>query len=357
MQSPSDPIVQPPSGEFKFRVILIFDMNSFFASVELRDHPQFANQPVIVGKKRRRKVVSTANQLARAFGVKKGMATLKAEKLCPNAVWLAPRPLVYEDESDEILRVVRDELATMVLNPVIGTVGLDEAYMDLTPYCQGADADASLDNARLIAEKLKARILKERGLHCKIGIASNMMMAKIATDQNSPLGINIIYDKDWNTVLPPLDVSEIPHVGDATEEKLKSRIPPFNTIADIRNTPPGFDFLPFVGTQKFLAPILRDLAFGNDERVVKADGPPKSFSRIETFEYDTNDMRVIGPEISYFGSDLQARLNKFKKLAGTVKVNASGRVDGHQRGRGEGEAGVVAVKRMVHFVVARFAGV
>lgn len=328
MEISSNPIAPlPPSSGF--RVILIFDMNSFFASVELRDYLRehkvdLRGKPVIVGKLRRRKVVSTATPEARAFGVKKGMPTLDAQELCekhrPDTVWLPVRTLVYEAESDEILKVVIDELAKMAFNPVIGTVGLDEAYVDLTPYCQGADAVASLDNARPIAEKLKARILKERGLHCKIGIASNMMMAKIATDQNAPLGINIIYDKDWNTVLPPLDVSEIPHVGDATEEKLKSRIPPFNTIADIRNTPPGFDFLPFVGKQKFLAPILHDLAFGNDERVVKADGPPQSFSRIETFEYDTKDMKVIAGEIGYFGSDLQARLNKFKKLAGTVKV-------------------------------------
>ncbi len=331
MEIPIDPIVQPPpSGKFKFRVILIFDMNSFFASVELRDYLRdhkvdLRGKPVIIGKLRRRKVVSTATPEARAFGVKKGMPTLQASSLCqkyrPDTVWLPVRTLVYEEESDEILRVVRDELATMGLNPVIGTVGLDEAYIDLTPNCQGATSADSLDMARPIAEKLKARILKERKLHCKIGIASNKMMAKIATDQKSQDGINTIYDKDWDTILPPLDVSEIPHVGEATEEKLKSRIPPFNTIADIRNTPPGFDFLPFVGKQKYLAPILRDLAFGKDDRIVEPDGPPQSFSRIETFEYDTNDMKVIGPEISYFGSDLQVRLNKFKKLAGTVKVN------------------------------------
>ena len=313
------------ANQNKFRVILIFDMNSFFVSVELRDYLRnskvdLRGKPVIVGTLRRRKVVSTATPEARDCGVKKGMDSLKAARKSPQAVWLPPRPLVYEDESDEILRVVRDELATMGLNPVIGTVGLDEAYMDLTPYCQGATSADSLDMARSIAEKLKARILKERGLHCKIGIASNRMMAKIATDQKSPDGINIIYDHDWNTILPPLDVNEIPDVGEVTEQLLKSGNPSFKTIADIRNSPPGFDFTTYVGKQKFLAPILRDLAFGNDERVVKADGPPKSFSRIETFEYDTKDMKVIGPEICYFGSDLQTRLNKFKKLAGTVKV-------------------------------------
>ena len=326
MQPPADPIVQPPpSGKFKFRVILIFDMNSFFASVELKNRPELVGLPVIVGKIRRRKVVSTATPEAKAYGVTKGMDTLKAVELCknkvPKPVWIDPHPLLYEEESDEIIKLVKDELATMGYRPVIQTVGKDEAYLDLTPYCQGANTDDSLNLARPVAERLKARIYKERQLHCKTGIASNMMMAKIATDQKSPDGINIIYDHDWNTILPPLDVNEIPDVGEVTEAKLKARNPPFKTIADIRNTPPGFDFLPFVGKQKFLAPILRDLAFGKDDRIVEPDGPPQSFSRIETFEYDTNDMKVIGPEISYFGSDLQVRLNKFKKLAGTVKVN------------------------------------
>jgi DNA polymerase-4 len=326
MEISSNPIAPlPPSSGF--RVILIFDMNSFFASVELRDYLRghkvdLRGKPVIVGKLRRRKVVSTATPEARAFGVKKGMSTLDAQALCqkyrPDTVWLPVRTLVYEAESDEILKVVRDELAKMAFNPVIGTVGLDEAYVDLTPYCQGADADDSLDKARSVAEKLKARILRERGLHCKIGIASNKFLAKIATDKNAPDGINIIYGKDWDKILPPLDVNEIPGVGEVTEKKLKAQ--GFKTIADIRKTPFNFNFTPFVGKQIYLAGIIRDLAFGKDVRAVKPDGPPQSVSRCETFEYDTADMKIIGPIIVEFAEELSLRLKKIGMVARTVKI-------------------------------------
>ena len=330
MQPPANLIVQPlPTGGFKFRVILIFDMNSFFASVELRDYLRdnkvdLRGKPVIIGKLRRRKVVSTATPEARAFGVKKGMPTLEAQELCqkyrPDTVWLPARNVAYEEESDEIIKLVKDELAAMGFSPTMQTVGKDEAYLDLTPYCQGANADDSLNLARPVAERLKARIFKERQLHCKIGIASNKFLAKVATDQSAPDGINIIYDKDWDKILPPLDVNEIPDVGEATEEKLKARTPPFNTIADIRKTPPGFDFKPFVGKQKFLAPILRDLAFGKDVRPVKPNKPRNSFSRTETFEYDTADMNIITAVIFEFANELSLRLKKIGVVAKTVKI-------------------------------------
>lgn len=324
MQISSDSIAPPPSGDFKYRVILIFDMNSFFASVELKNRPDLVGLPVIVGKIRRRKVVATASPEAKAYGVTKGMNSLKAVQLCknkvPKPIWIDPHPLLYEEESDEIIKLVKNEMAVSGFSPTIQTVGKDEAYLDLTPYCQGATSDDSLNLARPVAERLKARILKERQLHCKIGIASNRFLAKVATDQKSPDGINIIYDKDWDTILPPLDVSEIPDVGEVTEKKLKDSIPSFKTIADIRNTPVGFDFRRFVGKQKFLAPILRDLAFGRDVRPVKANKPRDSFSRIETFEYDTADMKIICPFISEFANELSLRLKKTGNLARTVKV-------------------------------------
>ena len=322
MCAKSDPIVQPsPTGKFKFRVILIFDMNSFFASVELLARPDLVGKPVIIGQLRRRRVVCTATPEARAFGVKKGMATLEAAALCrkhrPDTVWLPVRKLAYEEESDEILKVLKSEMQAMQFDPAIETVGLDEAYLDLTPYCQGGTAAESLDNAIPIAKRLKTAILNQRKLHCKIGVASNKMMAKIATDQNSPNGINIIYDHDLATILPPLDVNEIPGVGEITEEKLK--LVGYRTIADIQKAPKNYDFAKVVGNS--LGSKLRDLSFGIDPRPVEPDGPPQSFSRIETFEYDTKDLDKIVPVLMVFARELEARLNKFKYEATIVKVN------------------------------------
>jgi len=307
--------------KFKYRVILIFDMNSFFASVELLARPDLVGKPVIIGQLRRRRVVCTATPEARCFGVKKGMATLEAAALCrkhrPDTVWLPVRKLAYEEESDEILKVLKSEMRAMRFDPAIETVGLDEAYLDLTPYCQGGTAAESLDNAIPIAKRLKAAILNQRKLHCKIGIASNKMMAKIATDRNSPDGINIIYDHVGSTILPPLDVNEIPGVGEITEQKLKSF--GFKTIADIQKAPRNIDFTKVVGNS--LGSKLRNLSFGKDPRPVEPDGPPQSFSRIETFEYDTKDLDKIVPVLMVFARELEARLNKFKYEATIVKVN------------------------------------
>jgi DNA polymerase-4 len=193
---------------------------------------------------------------------------------------------------------------------------LDEAYVDLTPYCQGKNADESLNNAKPIADRIKSAILQKRKLHCKIGIASSMMVAKIASDLKSPDGINVVHDADLATLLPPLGVNEIPGVGDANERKLKAA--GYNTIADIQREPAGFDFTPIVGNS--LGSILRDFAYGKDRRPVVPDEPNKSFGREDTFEFDTNDIKKIMPVIIGFAKELEARLRAFNRVAWLVKI-------------------------------------
>ena len=166
-----------------FRVIFHLDMDAFYASIEQRDDSALRGKPVIVGAPpTQRGVVCAASYEARKFGVRSAMPSATAARLCPRGVFVRPRMDCYRAESQEIMRIVDSTGA------VIEQMSIDEAYADLSARCQGADADGSLLLAVPIAREIKQRIRSERQLSATIGIASNKLLAKIASDHQKPTG-------------------------------------------------------------------------------------------------------------------------------------------------------------------------
>jgi hypothetical protein len=187
-------------------------MDAFYASVEQRDDPGLRGRPVIVGAPpTQRGVVCASSYEARKFGVRSAMPSATAGRLCPNGIFVRPRMDHYREESQHIMQIVAQTGA------VVETMSIDEAYLDVSLISQAESADASFLKAVPLARHVKQRILSERKLTATIGIASNKLLAKIASDHKKPDGLTIISDREKVSFLRPLPVRVICGVGKVTE--------------------------------------------------------------------------------------------------------------------------------------------
>lgn len=291
-----------------FRVIFHLDMDAFYASIEQRDNPALRGQPVIVGAPpTQRGVVCAASYEARKFGVRSAMPSITAGRLCPKGVFVRPRMDHYRDESRQIIKLVAESGA------VIEQMSIDEAYLDLSTACQAEDADASLRTSLPIARQLKTRIHAERGLTATIGIASNKLLAKIASDHQKPDGLTLIPEKDKLQFLRPLSVRALYGVGRVTEQVLRNA--GIETVADLQDYPG--DLRALVGS---FGPKLRQFSLGEDDRSLETGDEIKSISGEETFLKDTDDRKVLRHCLREQAADISARLKRRRLGGHTVQV-------------------------------------
>src|ERR1039457_7097054 len=189
----------------------------------------------------------------RKFGVRSAMPSATAGRLCPNGIFVRPRMDHYREESRLIMQIVAQTGA------VVEAMSIDEAYLDVSALSQAEDIDASLLKAVPLAQHLKERILAERKLTATIGIASNKLLAKIASDHKKPDGLTVISDQEKVSFLRPLPVRVIYGVGKVTEQTLNRA--GIVTIGDLQDHPG--DLRTLVGS---FGPKLRQFAMGGDER-------------------------------------------------------------------------------------------
>ena len=290
------------------RVILHLDMDAFFASVEQRDDPKLRGRPVIVGAPpTQRGVVCAASYEARKFGVRSALPSVTAGRLCPNGIFVRPRMDRYREESRHIMEIVAQTGA------IVEPMSIDEAYLDVSSICQAEDADGSLVMALPLARQLKQRILSERQLTATIGIASNKLLAKIASDHKKPDGLTVIPDKEKVAFLRPLPVRTLYGVGKVTEQVL-NRVG-ILTVGDLQNY--TGDLRALVGS---FGPKLKQFAFGEDDRPLELGDEIKSISGEETFLKDTEDRKVLRACLKEQASDISSRLKHRRLGAHTVQV-------------------------------------
>ena len=291
-----------------YRVIAHLDMDAFYASVEQRDNPALRGKPVIVGAPpTQRGVVCAASYEARRFGVRSAMPSITAGRLCPNGVFVWPRMDRYREESHEIMRIVGASGA------VIEQMSIDEAYVDLSALCQASDAEGSLLRALPIGRSLKASIRSKRSLSATIGIASNKLLAKIASDHQKPDGLTLIAERDKVQFLRPLPVRALYGVGKVTEETL-NRVG-IHTIGELQDYPG--DLRALVGS---FGPKLKAFARGEDDRPLELGDDVKSISGEETFLKDTEDRRVLRACLKGQAEDISGRLKRRRLGAHTIQV-------------------------------------
>jgi DNA polymerase IV len=202
------------------RKIVHIDMDAFYASVEERDDPQLRGKPVVVAWRGNRSVVCAASYEARRFGVRSAMPAIRAERICPNAVFLPPDFPRYRAVSRQVREIFRRH--TDLIEPL----SLDEAYLEVTENKTG------LPTATQVARTIREQIRTELQLTASAGVAPNKFLAKIASDWKKPNGLFVIQPEEVDALLLPLPVGRLPGVGKVTEEKLKGL--DVHTIADLR---------------------------------------------------------------------------------------------------------------------------
>lgn len=292
-----------------FRVILHFDMDAFYASVEQRDQPELKGRPVIVGSPpTQRGVVCAASYEARKFGVRSAMPSVTAGRLCPDGVFLRPRMAVYRDESREIMGIVHSFAGDRVQQ-----VSIDEAYLDVSEACQGEDADASLERALPMAQAIKGAVLSRRGLTTSVGVAANKLLAKLASDFKKPDGLTLIREREKVAFLRPLPVRSLHGVGEVTERHLRQA--GVETVGDLQDYPG--DLRSVVGSW---AADLRRFAMGEDDRPLELGDDIKSISSETTFRIDTEDRPTLRASLREQAEELAEKLARRRLAALTVNV-------------------------------------
>jgi len=262
----------------KNKIILHIDMDYFFAQIEERENPQFKGKPVVVGADpkggRGRGVVSTANYIARKYGIHSAMPISKAYQLCPKAIFLPVNHEFYEEVSENIMNIVKK------YSPKWEIVSLDEAYLDLSFL-------KSYKEAEKLAKKLKEEIFKKEKLTSTVGIGPNKLIAKIASSQAKPNGLLVIKPTEIQKFLDPLDVEEIPGIGPKTAAILKGF--KVEKIKDLRK-------LKKSKLKEIFGKAGEEIYYksrGIDEREVSPEDLIKSIGKEHTFEKDTRDPEII----------------------------------------------------------------
>jgi DNA polymerase-4 len=250
------------------RKIVHIDMDAFYASVEQRDDPQLRGKPVVVAWLGKRSVVCAASYEARRFGIRSAMPAVRAERLCPEAVFVPPDFPRYRAASWLVREIFKRH--TDLVEPL----SLDEAYLDVTENKTG------LLTATRVARAIRAQIREELNLTASAGVAPNKFLTKIASDWRKPDGLFVIQPDEVDTFLPPLPVGRLPGVGKVTEARLEKL--GIRTVGDLR----GLELPALEGPFGRHGIRLYELARGIDNSPVLPDRPTQSVSAEDTFQHD-----------------------------------------------------------------------
>jgi DNA polymerase IV len=281
------------------RKIIHVDMDAFYASVEQRDDPQLRGKPVIVAWRGNRSVVCAASYEARAFGVRSAMPAIRAERLCPDAVFVAPDFTRYRVVSSDVRNIFQRH--TDLIEPL----SLDEAYLDVTENKTG------LPTATLVARTIREQIRRELNLTASAGVAPNKFLAKLASDWRKPDGLFVIQPEEVDAFLLPLPVGRLPGVGKVTEEALtKLRI---QTVSELR----GLELSVLEDEFGRYGVRLYELARGIDDSEVVPNRPTQSMSVEDTFEKDVLLLETE-PMIRRLAEKLWSASRKEPRIARTV---------------------------------------
>jgi DNA polymerase-4 len=293
--------------------IVHIDMDAFFVSVELLRRPELRGRPVVVGGRGARGVVAAASYEARAFGVHSAMPSVRAQQLCPQAVFLGGDHARYTEVSARIMAIFA------AFTPLVEPLSLDEAFLDVS------GARRLHGDARTIARAIRRRVHDEEGLTCSVGVAPNKFLAKLASEAAKPTpsptgprrgpGIVVVEPGDELAFLHPLPAKALWGVGPATLAKLERL--GVTTVRDLAAVPLR-GLCAAVGDAH--GRHLHDLARGIDPRPVRPEHRPKSIGHEETYPSDHLTHATIEPELVRMADAVATRLRRAGFSARTVTL-------------------------------------
>jgi DNA polymerase-4 len=287
------------------RIILHLDMDAFFAAIEQRDRAELRGKPVLIGHPGRRGVVATCSYEARPFGVRSAMPSTQAARLCPDAVWVAPRFQHYRDISRRLFETV-DRMI-----PAIEQVSIDEAYGDLTGWAGDFTA------AQRIAGELKQQLFQLEGLSASVGLAAQRFVAKIASDLEKPNGLVTILPEQAAARLAPLSVRVIPGIGPKLEARL--RLCQVRRVGEILEAPRAW-LIEQLGVET--TQWLCERAAGIDPRPIEPSRTRQQISEERTYEIDLHSASEIERELLARADGVAHELRRRGLVARTITLKA-----------------------------------
>ena len=274
------------------QIVAHLDLDAFFAAVEELEDPSLRDKPLVIGgDPHGRGVVSTANYLARRFGIHSAMSAAEALRRCPHAVFLRPRHTLYRQYS----RVVWDTIGELV--PRLERTGIDEGYLDLGTVA------TDFTRARAIASAVQTAVRGRTSLTCSLGVGTSKVVCKIASDRRKPGGITVVPPGTEASFLAPLAVRLLPGVGPRAEARLRGAgVDTIGALAaledvELRTLLPGS-----------LGPLLRNRARGIDPRDLDLELEPVSVSAEDTFARDLLDRERLHDEVRRLSQLVSERL-------------------------------------------------
>lgn len=290
------------------RVILHCDMNSFYASIELLDHPEYRNVPMAVSgdPASRHGIILAKNEPAKKYGIRTAETVWQAKRKCPNLVLLPPHREKYRDYHQRINAIFLDY--TELVEPF----SIDESWLDVT------GSRKLFGSGKEIADTIRRRVRDELGLTLSAGVSFNKIFAKMGSEYRKPDATTVISREDYQAVLWPLPVSDFFFVGRATASRLSGI--GIETIGDLAEAEESV-LIRLLGKQ---GSKLRQAARGEDETPVRRydeKRQAKSVGNGVTFPRDLTEEDDILAAITSLSDTVSARLRKAGLRAGGVKVD------------------------------------
>jgi len=297
----------------QLRVIMLVDLDYFFAQCEEVRNPSLKNRPVVVcvysGRSEESGVVSTANYEARKYGVKSGIPISVAKRKLENmdAVFLPVDHEYYNKVSNNVMKILKQYA------DVFEQAGIDEAYLDVS-----SRVEKDFDKARELAQRIKEDVKNSQKITCSIGVGPNKLVAKIAADFQKPDGLTVVKPEGVEEFLSPVPVNQLSGVGVKTESIMRSL--GIETIGDLAR----YDFqrlIELFGVK--LGTYFHNASRGIDSRPVQEHAETASLSRISTLKEDTRSLEAIVKKIDELSEEIHIELIQQKlrfKQVGIIAV-------------------------------------
>jgi len=288
------------------KILIHVDMDAFYAAVEVRDNPELAGKPLIIGMlPHERGVVATCSYEARKFGVRSAMSIKTAYRLCPHGIYMHPNMHKYVTASNQV-HAIWDTYTDLVEH-----ISLDEGYLDVTGSAH------LFGGAARIGHEIKERVKTQVGLTCSVGIGYSMMSAKLASEEKKPDGFfEIPNPESLKNLIMDRNVRIIWGVGAKTAETLQKI--GIRTVRDIhQNRPAVLHLLGNFGKQ------IIELADGIDGRQVVSYADPKSLGKEHTFQQDIRDLGYLKDVLRLIASELSFEIHQKAIYARTVTLKVT----------------------------------